>query len=42
MSTIWKDPDVKRSIAYLAISVAVSGAKSAVGYIRDRRRNGQG
>jgi hypothetical protein len=39
--TIFKDPDVKRSVAYLAISVIVSGIKSAVQYIRNRR-NGNG
>ena len=34
---VFKDPDVKRSLAYLAISLAVSGIKSTIEYVRNRR-----
>ena len=43
MKSIFKDADVKRSAAYLAVSLAVSAAKSTVGYIQERRkRNASG
>ncbi len=41
-ANILKDPDVRRSAAYLAISVAVAGVKKAAVYFRDRRSNGGG
>ncbi len=37
MKQIWNDPDVKRSIAYLAISIGVAGVRKAVEYFRSRQ-----
>jgi hypothetical protein len=34
-----QDADVKRSLAYLVISLGVSGAKVLVNHIRERRSN---
>jgi hypothetical protein len=34
LSEILRDPDVKRSVAYLAISLTVSLVKAAVGHFR--------
>jgi hypothetical protein len=36
----FKDPDVKRSLAYLAISLTISAGKATADYIRERRENG--
>ena len=40
LRAITQDTDVKRSAAYLAISLAVSGIKSLVQFIRERRNQG--
>jgi len=39
MKDFIKDPDVKRSAAYLAISLGVAGIKSAVKYFRERKNS---
>ncbi len=38
-NTIFTDADVKRSMAYLAISVVVAGVKSVIETYQERRQN---
>ncbi|HEX7371210.1 MAG TPA: hypothetical protein VF372_00215 [Thermodesulfobacteriota bacterium] len=40
MSKIIRDMDVRRSIAYLGVSLAVAGIKSMIEYMKQRRSNG--
>lgn len=40
LKQILGDGDVKKSVAYLAISLGISGAKALVKAIRERRANG--
>jgi len=37
---IFKDPDVRRSLAYLGVSLAVAGVKTVIEYLKQRRSNG--
>ena len=37
LGQLFKDPDVKRSLAYLVISLTVSTIKSIAEYVREKR-----